>query len=376
MHTREFSTRRVLRLDRYVMREVLSAFLGSFIFILFVLLMFQMLRMADFFIVNGASGTALAKLTFYLCISFLPFAFPLALVLSVLISFSRISNDSELVALKSVGLSLFRISLPILLFALLMGGFNLILNHELVPWSSIQFKTTEHSIAGTRVTSRIKEGTFTSGFFNLLVFADSADHKKKRLHHVFIRDEREPNSPLTYVAQEAEIIPIRSKTEYGTAVLLNLYNGSMHHHSPQGESYEKMDFETYQILLELEGRNPNITKKPTMMNLSKLNEELTKSPQDPSEKRVFQCEIWRRYASFFTPLILVIFAIGLSAFQSRSARAGALLLGFMIILMNWLLQVFAIELGHRGILYPAFAMQIPNLISLILGVHFFRRASW
>ena len=376
MRTRDFSTYRLLKLDRYLIREVLGAFLGSFIFILFILLMFQVLRLADFFIVNGASTLSLAKVTLYLSISFLPFAIPLALVLSILISFSRISNDSELVALKSLGLSLSRISLPTLILALILGGFNLILNNQIVPWSATQFKVVEQSIASTRVSSRIKEGTFTTSFFNLLIFAERTDQKKTRLYHVFIRDEREASNPLTYIAQEAEIIPIRSQAELGTTVLMNLYNGSMHHHDLQTQNYEKMDFETYQIMLEIEGRSPDVGKKPSMMYLSSLKDEIEKAPADSGSRKVLQCEVWRRYASVLTPIILVIFAIGLSAFQYRNARAGALLLGFIIILMNWILQVFALEVGHRGVLHPAFAMQIPNLISLIMGFFFFKRANW
>ena len=51
------------RLDRYVLTEVAAPFLGGTLFFIFLFMMFQALRLADFFIVHGVGGGILAKLT-------------------------------------------------------------------------------------------------------------------------------------------------------------------------------------------------------------------------------------------------------------------------------------------------------------------------
>lgn len=376
MPIKKIARLRPLKLDQYVLKEVLSIFLGTFLFLLFALLMFQGLRLSDFFIVHGVSAFSLAKLTLYLTITFLPFAVPLSFVLSVLIGFSRLSNDSELTALKAHGLSLSRISLPIFGFAMIIGIFTLSLNHQLVPWSQINFKRTESGIGRSHLVSTIKEGMFTPNFFDLLIFADHVDKKHKRLHRVFIHDDREPGNPLTYVAQEAEVVPLKAKTEFGTAVLLNLYQGSMHHNHIPTQSYEKIDFKTYQLFLEKEITSPYINPKPSMLNSSELQAEMNKTDPNTESYQKLRCEFWRRYASALSPIILTFIAIGLGAYRSRNPRASALLIGLLIILMNWTLQIIGTELGYRGWIAPAIAMQIPNLMSLILGLYFFRQSSW
>ena len=367
---------RLLMVDRYILREVLGVFLGTFLFLLFALLMFQGLRLSDLFIVRGASALSLAKLTLYLTITFLPFALPLSFLLSVLIGFSRLSNDSELVALKAHGLSLRRLSLPIFGFALIVGACTLSLNNQLVPWSLINFKRTEYGIANSRLVSTIKEGMFTSGFFDLLIFADRVDKKQNRLHRVFIHDEREAGNPLTYLAQEAEIIPLKPKTEFGTAILLNLYEGSMHHNHIPSQSYEKIDFSTYQLILEVENPSPYVNPKPSMLSAAALQAEMEKADKKSDTFLKCQCELWRRYATAISPIILVLLAVGVGAYRSRTPRASALFIGLLIILLNWSLQVVGMEISLREWVTPALALQLPNLVSLMIGAYFFRQSSW
>jgi lipopolysaccharide export system permease protein len=169
------------RLDFYITTEVLGTFFGSSIFIIFILLMFQALRLMDFFIIHGASGIILIKMAMFMAISFLPIVLPLAFLISVLVGFSRFSSDSELIAMKACGISMGRIATGLMIPALITSALTLKLTLTWVPWGEASFKRAEAKLGNSRAVSAIREGTFTTGFFDLLVFADKVDTASNRL---------------------------------------------------------------------------------------------------------------------------------------------------------------------------------------------------
>src|ERR1017187_2009210 len=89
---------------RYIFFEMLPSFiLGNIIFI-FILLMSQVLRLSDFIIIHGGSFKVVMQLVTYMTISFLPACLPISLLFSVLLTYGKMSSDSEIVAFKSLGL--------------------------------------------------------------------------------------------------------------------------------------------------------------------------------------------------------------------------------------------------------------------------------
>ena len=375
-NVRAFSHWRPLKFDFYILSEVVSTFLGSCIFIVFILLMLQALRLAEFFIVHGVSAILLAKMAFFLGLSFLPTALPLAFLTSVLVAFGRLSADSELIAMKASGFSMSRLSVPIFLFSIVVVGLSISLNIKWVPWGELAFKKTEIKIRNTKAVSAIREGTFTSGFFDLLIFADRVDKSKNRLYRVFIHDEREPKNPLTYVAREAEIVPIKTGSELASAIMLRLYHGSSHQNNLETHTYEKMDFDTYHLYLKISEGAESTIQKPHMIPHYELLEKIKNSTTVTYEGREYRQEYWRRYATAFSPFAFVFLGIGFGSFRNRSARASALLIGLMTLILYWTLQTAGTAAVHNGTLSAFTAMQLPNVVMLIIGLYGFYRSGW
>ena len=147
------------------------------VFIIFILLMFQALRLAESFIVHGVAASLLGKMTLLMALSFVPTALPVAFLFAVLVGFGRLSSDSELVALKACGVSTMRMTISISFFAAIVVAVSIVLNVNWIPWGEREFKTTLIRVTNTKIVSSIKEGTFTTGFYDLLIFADKVDPK-------------------------------------------------------------------------------------------------------------------------------------------------------------------------------------------------------
>jgi len=363
------------KIDLYILTEVLSPFLGGVIFFSFVFLMSQVLRLADFMIVHGIPGLIILKLTSLLLLSFQPNAMPISFLISILVGFGRLSADSELVAMKAHGISIYRMAIPVVTIAVLVSALSLALNLEWVPWGEREFKSTLIRVSNTKAVSSIQEGTFTSNFFDLLIYAEKVDPKLNRMSHVFLYDERDHKNPMTIVAQRGELIPLKTSSKLATSLILRLFSGNIHRNDIEEKKYQRIDFESYDLFLEVAEGQDNKTEKPKMVPFDELLDRM-KTDKDPNRRREFTTEFWRRISVGMSPFIFVFLGIGFGTFRTRSVRAGAILIAFAVILSYWLMQLIATNLAHNGTLPPALTMHLPNLITFLIGLYVFKRATW
>lgn len=367
---------KALKIDRYILTEILGPFLGGVVFFSFIFLMFQALRLADFFIIHGVAAPVIGKMISLMILSFLPISVPVAFLIGVLAGFGRLSADSELVAMKAHGFSIWRLSVPVAALGTVVALVTLGLNMQWVPWGDRLLKTTLIRVSNTKVVSSIKEGTFTSGFFDLLIYADKVDPKSNRMQRVFIYDEREPKNPLTVVAREGEILSIQNPSDLGATAALKLYNGNIHRNDIGENTYQKIDFEEYQLFLKVEEGADNATIKPRMVPYGELKQRIGSMPEGTGDRHELVAELWRRYTTAFSPLIFVFLGIGFGTVRTRAVRAGATLIALVVIVLYWSIQAAATVLAHKGVLPPIFAMQLPNCAIAALAVWGFRTATW
>src|SRR5262245_57781188 len=106
-------------LHRYIFREVVTPFLLGLGIFTFVLLIARLLKLIEMVVNRGLPATQILELLGYLLPAFLEVTVPMAMLLAILIAFGRLSADSEMVAMRSSGLSIYQLAPPVALFVLL-----------------------------------------------------------------------------------------------------------------------------------------------------------------------------------------------------------------------------------------------------------------
>jgi lipopolysaccharide export system permease protein len=367
---------RIRKIDLYVFQEVFAPFMGGTVFFAFVFLLFQMFRVAEELIVNNAPLNLTLKLLWTLIVNFMPLGIPMAFLVGILVAFSRLSGDSEIVAMKAGGMSLPRISMPVFLLAALVSILSFFLNLDWAPWSERASRQTLMKISSRKFTSSINEGTFTSGFFNLLLYTEKANNRAGRMERVFIYDERDPLHPLSVISKTGEMIRVQSNEDDLGGVVLQLQDGSIHQANQTGEDDQKMDFSTYQIFFDIPDKTGSFGFRPRLFDNDQLQSEMKNPEQSKGRMLELQTEYWRRIAVAITPFFFVFLGIGFGTVRTRGARAGVLLVAFVTMAVYWQVQVSAIWLGEQGKLPPWLAVEIPNLLVLLSGGFMFKRANW
>lgn len=348
-------------LTRYVLAEMIPTFFLGVIVFVFILLMFQALRLTEFVLIHGVKLTTVMAMMGYLSTSFLPILFPMSLVFTVILTYGRLSADSEIVALRATGLSMLSIASPAIILSILVCILSLQTSFHIAPWGNRQFELLVTKLGAMKPGVTIKEGTFSEGFFDLVVYANKVDNKRGVLSDVFIYDERNGQSPITVIAREGLIV--KDEAQPGHAASLQLVDGSIHR--TMDARHTKIDFSTYDLQLFDPINESTASKSPQSMTISEVRQAMVATtPELPKEKRVEpETEFHKRIAIGLACLVFGLIGVALGTTTNRrNAKAGGAVVSIGIIVTYWILYVSSESLARSGQLPPWFAMWLANFL--------------
>jgi len=104
--------------NRYIIKEMLAPFSINLLVFTFLFLMTEMIEITDWIVNYNLNLLAVLQIIVFTLPWFLMFIIPMSVMMAVLLTFLRMSNDNEIIALKSCGLSVYRLLPPVLTFAL------------------------------------------------------------------------------------------------------------------------------------------------------------------------------------------------------------------------------------------------------------------
>ena len=127
----------IKKLDRYILQKFLLIFVGAFFICLFVFMMQFTWRYVDELIGKGLSMEILAKFFWYMGITMVSQALPLAVLLASLITFGNLGESFELLAMKAAGVSLRRVMAPLAVVSVIVGCISFYFQNKTSPEAQI-----------------------------------------------------------------------------------------------------------------------------------------------------------------------------------------------------------------------------------------------
>ncbi len=342
---------------QYIFFEMLPALVLGVLVFIFILLMAQALRYTEFVLIHGVGLNVVGQIMMYLSISFLPALLPMSLLFAVLMTYGRLSNDSEIVALKASGLSMWTIGLPAVLLAGVVTLVSAQTSFHLAPWGNRQFEVLVTKVGQTKASVTIREGTFSEGFFDKVVYANEVDPETSELRHVFIYDETQGDVPLTIIAKKGQII---QDPQMPNAVLIRLFDGDIHR---KGETHTKIKFDTYDIKMVDPIKIETREKSGPSMTIQEISEQLAKPNLSPDQQNTLKAEFHKRWAISIVCIIFALLGVGLGTNTNRrSQKAGGMVLCLGVVVLYWVLYVTCEGLARSGQVPPAIAIWTPNCL--------------
>jgi lipopolysaccharide export system permease protein len=204
----------------------------------------QSLRFVDLIVNRGLDMLAFIYLTTMMLPSLLGFMLPIALAISTLYTYHKLLADSELVVLKSAGLSRWQLARPAVVFAVGIVALGYVISLYLLPVSYRQYKDMQAFARDNYASLLLQEGVFNNPVEGLTVFIRERNDDGT-LEGILVHDNRDPDAPVTMMAEEGQLV----KTPRGPSFILK--NGNRQEIDHQEEQLSFLGFDDYVLDISL-----------------------------------------------------------------------------------------------------------------------------
>src|SRR6516165_8311633 len=193
------------RLDRYILRQCFAVMIFVTAALSAAIWLAQSLRLIDLIVNRGLSIEIFLYLAALILPRFLDIVLPIGVFIAVLFTFNRLSAESELVVMRSAGLSHLALAKPVLILAGIGFLILMSLSAYFLPASNRAFKDLQFEIRNRFVSSLLQEGTFTTIADKLTIYIRSRNDSGEVIG-LMINDSRDRQKPVTILAERGAFV--------------------------------------------------------------------------------------------------------------------------------------------------------------------------
>jgi lipopolysaccharide export system permease protein len=231
------------RLNRYILRQCFGVMIFVTAALSAAIWLAQSLRLIDLIVNRGLSIEVFLYLAALILPRFLDIVLPIGIFIAVLFTFNRLIGESELVVMRSAGLSHLALAKPVLLLAGIAFLVLMSLSVYFLPASNRAFKDLQFEIRSRFVSSLIQEGTFTTISDKLTIYIRNRDERGEVVG-LLISDSRDPQKPVTILAERGVFV------DSPTGARIVMVNGNRQQFDPESRKLSLLTFESYTLDLE------------------------------------------------------------------------------------------------------------------------------
>lgn len=373
---------RIPVMDSYIIKELIGPFLfgvGLFSSLgVTVGAMFELVRK----VADSGLSLAIATQVFLLKMpEFIVLAFPMSIILATLMVYSRMSSDSEIVALRGCGVSIYRLAVPAFLLSIVVTGMTFTFNEVIVPSANYRASVTlDKALNQEKLPFRDKNIFYPE--FSKIKPPNGKEYTT--LTRLFYAEN--------FDGQLMKGITIIDRSQYGIEQIVasnsaswnsgentwNLYDGTVYLVSPDGSYSEIVKFGHKQLKLartpiDLAQRGRGYSE----MNLAQAYEYLELMRLSGNYEKVVktQVRIQQKYALPFVCAVFGLMGAALGCRPQRTGKATSFGVSVIIIFSYYLLGFITGAMGQKGILTPFLAGWLPNMLGLGVAMFLLMRAS-
>jgi len=374
-------------IDRWVLGQIIPPMIFAIsaftVISLSVGVMFDLIRKIVEF---GLPLFLALKVLFFSLPSFLVLSFPMAVLLSTLLAYGKLSSNSELLALKSLGIKTSRIISPAIALSIFMTGLTFYFNDNLVPTSNKLAETTLRAGIGSSFSSETEKFNIMFSRYGSRINASTKKPTKRNtyLTHIFYASKYENQimndvTVLDFSREDfQQILKAKNGKFYKKSSSWIFSEGSIVSIDPSGQT-SNIRFKEYTYpFVEGPMELAKVPKDSTEMNLKQAiqAEKIYEKTGNLKEVRRIRVRIQEKFTLPFACLVFGLIGSSLGSKSNlRSSKSQGFGLSVILILIYYVMSFIFSSFGVKGILTPILAAWLPVLISLAGGIYLLRKSS-
>lgn len=326
-------------IDRYVFRNLLIATVFITLVLSALVLLTQSLKFLDLIMNAGASGWSFWVISMLALPRFFEVIIPIGLMASVLFVYNRLTIDSELVVLRALGFSPYRLARPAIMLAGCFAIFLFFCMSWLSPIATAGMQSQRVYLKAQMSTLLFREGIFNQAGKGLMVYLRDRDSSGEMKGLVIYDGRKKDENPSTVIAKRGMIVA----TDEGQQVIV--YDGARQDYDREKRILNRLNFDQYTIDLPDEnGPVRQRWREPEERTTFQLFNPDMSDQRDALSRKEFMTEIYKRMATPFMVLSFTIVALCLLLLgpveRRGQSRRILIAIGIMIVLQVLFLSFY------------------------------------
>ncbi len=223
----------VKRLDRFILKSYLGPLGLTFSIAVFVLLLQFLWKQIEKIVGKGLEIGVIFEMIAYACATLVPMALPLSILLASIMTMGNFGERYELVAMKSSGLSLWRILRPLIVLSLCFCGLAFVFSNNVIPKATTELRLLLYEINTKKPALNIRPDEFYSEIENYTIRIGSKDKSGRYLKDIIIYDHsKDMGNVSVTVADSGQMY---SEAD-GNTLVFHLFSGYTFEEDVSGEN--------------------------------------------------------------------------------------------------------------------------------------------
>jgi lipopolysaccharide export system permease protein len=353
--------------DRYLLKQFIRIFLLAVRAFTVIYITIDVFEEIDNFIDHEATLPTIGLYYLFSIPFILTYIIPVSLLLGAIFALGIMSRRNEITAFIASGLSLVRISAPILVTAMIVSVFSAWFNDEVVSKANRRSEDIKrHEIEGrTRSNPTVKENFHYLGEDGYVYLARRYSIATKTLHNVVVQQFDETTLVRRVDAKKAKWVE-------GTWVFTNGFDRSFEADSEQVEAFDEL------LIAEIAEHPDDFAKEQVdveHMTYRELGEHIEKVRRSGGDVERYMTDLYFKFSYPLAGSIFVLLGIAFSSGKRKQSIATGFGLTLLISFVYYGVLRIGQTLGYNGVLPPLLAAELGNLIFLVIGIGLVARAN-
>lgn len=362
------------RINKYIAEEILIQTGLALGVLILVFMSGQLLEYTELIIRKGYPFFQLFYLLFLTLPALLVFTIPVAFLLGTMVGLSRLNADHEIVAMRALGLSLKRMSIPVWWVAGIVTMVTLLVTHYLMPYSNRKLRVTLEEMFLQQAFTQVVSHAFIQDFPHILLYINEVSSDQRTWVRPIMVDRSMVRKRTMVIALNAQVSQI---SENPPKIRIEFQKGQVYEFSYlKPEEYRMASFNKYVKVINLGSElNPQeFPKTDREMTLTELSAAIRKHWQTGSLAVAgYQVEYQKRWSFPSSALIFALIAFPLGVFPLRGGKFYGYAMSILIMLIAYIGILVGERLGDQAVIPPWLAAWNPHILLGVIGVVLFIR---
>ncbi len=346
----------------------------SLLFLTFAFLMTRIPEITNMVMNYNVSLLSVVLLVIYGTPNLLRFTIPMSVMIAVLLTFMKMSGDNEILAVKSSGISPYRLLWPVMIFCLIGMLLTFWITLYCNPRGMYATKLKSQEIIHASPDFAIKERQFYLDIEDIMIHVNEVNIKSRLLKGIMIEDRRSKGLVSISTAPEGRLISNKNDLQY----TLRLYNGGINQVDLSSGSISHIRFDHYDIQIDLGAMMKQVmdtSKGVDEQTLPELSQYIRTQKDQIPLKWWMEARL-KFHENIAIPVACIClgilgFAAGIGSGSTR--RPAGFGMGVLFFLIYHVMTAMGWAAGETGRIPAAVAMWYPNVIMGTAAVFLLRK---